>query len=75
MQRADPGFLANAGTEGYIAHYMGLRDGTLRVFPTTGWRGIVTFPSFDTIISLVAAYAVLSVRWLFWPSALFTCIG
>lgn len=74
MHRADPGFLANAGTDDYIAHYMGLRDGTLRAFPVTGWRGIVTFPSFHTIISLVAAYAVLPVRWLFWPSALFSCI-
>lgn len=74
MHRADPGFLANAGTDGYIAHYTGLRDGTLRAFPTTGWRGIVTFPSFHTIISLVAAYAVLPVRWLFWPSALFSCV-
>lgn len=74
MAAVDAGYLAGAGTENYVAHYLGLRDGSLREFPSTGWRGIVTFPSFHTIITLTAAYAMYPIRWLFWPSALFSCV-
>lgn len=73
MSAVDSGYLTNAGTDGYVAHYLALRDGTLRVFPTTDWCGITTFPSFHTIMTLTAAYAVRPIRWLFWPSALFSC--
>lgn len=74
MAATDAGFLSNAGTESYIAHFVALRDGSLREFPTTGWRGIVTFPSFHTIVTLTAAYAVFPIRWLYWPSALFAVV-
>lgn len=74
MQNYPAGHLASAGTDGYVAHYMALRDGSMREFPVTGWKGIVTFPSFHTIISLVGVYAVSPIRWLFWPSALFSAV-
>jgi membrane-associated phospholipid phosphatase len=74
METVDSGFLARAGTERYVDHYLSLRDGTMREFPLTDWKGIVTFPSFHTFASMVAAYAVRPIRWLFWPFVVFTTL-
>ncbi len=72
MAHIPSGYLKYAGTDSYVEHYMALRDGTMRILPVTGWRGLITFPSFHAIVALTGLYAAYPIRWLFWPAALFT---
>jgi membrane-associated phospholipid phosphatase len=56
----------------HLDHFLALRDGTMRAFPTTQWEGLVTFPSFHTIYALAGAYALANSRWLALPASLFS---
>lgn len=71
---SDFGHLGGSGaTAWHLEHYLGLRDGTMRAFPEPEkWQGLVTFPSFHVVHTLAAAYAVSNIRWLAWPSGIFT---
>lgn len=67
-------YLKPVNTGGYVAHYTALRDGSMRAFPQGDWQGLVTFPSFHVIFSLVGLYAVAHIRALAVLSAAFTAV-
>jgi PAP2 superfamily len=51
----------------YTAHYLALRDGSLRVIDLADLRGIVSFPSFHAAGLVLTLYAVRRYPLVFWP--------
>jgi membrane-associated phospholipid phosphatase len=41
-----------------------LRDGSLSVIDLSALDGVVSFPSFHTVLGVIAIYAVRDIRWL-----------
>jgi membrane-associated phospholipid phosphatase len=68
----DAGHLAGSGVGlWHLEHYSALRDGTMRVFPVGGWKGIITFPSYHVILAIVVPYALWNTRWMRVPATIF----
>jgi membrane-associated phospholipid phosphatase len=67
MTVATPGLPDLAKMFGYIAPQEGLLNGTLKHLTLQDITGIVGFPSFHTVMALVAIYAARPVPYLFWP--------
>jgi membrane-associated phospholipid phosphatase len=59
----------------YLPHVESLRNGTFHTFDVTQTMGIVTFPSFHTIMAIIATYAVRHYRWLFVPFVLLNTVN
>jgi membrane-associated phospholipid phosphatase len=59
----------------YLPHVESLRNGTFQVFDFTQTKGIVTFPSFHTVMAIIATYAVRHYRWLFVPFVLLNTVN
>jgi membrane-associated phospholipid phosphatase len=59
----------------YLPHVESLRNGTFQTFDVTQTMGIVTFPSFHTIMAIIATYAVRHYRWLFAPFLLLNTVN
>lgn len=59
----------------YLPHVESLRNGTFQTFDVTQTMGIVTFPSFHTIMAIIATYAVRHYRWLFVPFVLLNTVN
>jgi membrane-associated phospholipid phosphatase len=49
----------------HLAHFTGLRDGTMTSIEVMSIGGVVTFPSFHTALALVSVYAVRQNRGVF----------
>ncbi len=58
----------NPGTW-HIPDLLALRDGSLRVVDLSRLQGIVTFPSFHTIVALLCGWALVHKRWIGLPFA------
>jgi membrane-associated phospholipid phosphatase len=59
----------------YLPHVESLRNGTFKTFDVTQTMGIVTFPSFHTVMAIIATYAVRHYRWLFVPFVLLNTVN
>jgi membrane-associated phospholipid phosphatase len=66
-------FTRHAGMWHYT-ELMKLRSGKPFVFLAEQYEGMVTFPSFHTVLGIVIAYAVRGVRWLFAPVAVLNAV-
>jgi len=51
----------------FYRSFVALRDGTLSVFDLSALDGIVSFPSFHTMLGVMTAYAARDTRWLLVP--------
>jgi len=51
-----------------------LRNGTLSVIELSALQGIVSFPSFHTMLGIMTTYALRDTRWLFIPVLLLNAI-
>lgn len=54
----------------FVHTFLILRDGTLSVIDLTAPDGIVSFPSFHTMLGLMTIYAARDTRWLMIPVAI-----
>lgn len=45
-----------------VPQILALRNGTMRVLPLTDLQGLVSFPSFHTVLALIILWAVLPIR-------------
>jgi membrane-associated phospholipid phosphatase len=66
-------FTRHAGMWHY-AELMKLRSGEPFVFLADNVRGMVTFPSFHTVLGIIIAYALRGFRWLFAPVAILNAV-
>lgn len=55
-------------TTDHIADLLALRDGSMRLIDMTSMKGIVTFPSFHTVLACIAIWALWSVPYVRWAS-------
>ena len=53
-----------AGMWRHHADFLALRDAAVTTVKAMGFEGIVTFPSFHTIMALLTAWALRDIRWL-----------
>lgn len=58
----------------HLAHFRGLRDGTLRTVPLADVQGLISFPSFHTALALVCVWAVAPIRWTVAPMLLLNAL-
>ena len=63
----------NAG-RWHLDAYNALIDGTFSKFDWKAAEGIVSFPSFHTILAIITAYAMRDVRQLAWPFYVFSLV-
>jgi membrane-associated phospholipid phosphatase len=56
----------------HLRHFRSLRDGSMRVIPLAGLQGLVTFPSFHTVLAILAAWAIRPARLFRYPAYLFS---
>lgn len=54
----------------HMMDFTALRDGSMRVVDLSRLQGIVTFPSFHTIVALLCGWALINMRWIGIPFAL-----
>ena len=57
----------------HLEQLEGLRDGSLSTLSMDGVVGMVTFPSFHTILALLVVWASRA-TWWFWPAALLNAV-
>jgi hypothetical protein len=58
----------------HLAAVSALRDGSVRELAVGELLGIITFPSFHTVIAVVLVWVCRGIGWLFWPT-LAVCAG
>jgi membrane-associated phospholipid phosphatase len=51
----------------HLEHFYGLRDGSMRLIPLASSQGLVSFPSFHTVLSVLFAWALARTRYIAWP--------
>lgn len=49
----------------YVQHYLGLRDGTIRLIDPCALQGLVQFPSFHAALAALCSYMLYGLRWPF----------
>ncbi len=59
---------------GFRPEFLALRDGTFGVFETNLIKGLVTFPSYHTVMALALIVAARGVTHLFWPAVLLNSV-
>jgi hypothetical protein len=52
-------------TTPYVQHFIGIRDGTMKVLDLQQVQGIIQFPSFHVALAMILTYAVRGIRYLF----------
>lgn len=52
----------------HLAQYFGLRDGSLRVIDLLQAKGMISFPSFHTVLSVLYIWALARTPWLRGPA-------
>ena len=73
ITRAGAEFLAASPGFDHPPHFLALRSGQLHEFPEQ-WQGLVQFPSFHTLYTLIAAYGVWNIRFIGPVSAMFSVL-
>ena len=69
----DPALYANLNADAGRWHYLdflALRAGTFTGLSLDRLQGLVTFPSFHTVLAIITTYALRNLRLLFWPALL-----
>ena len=67
---AELGFLKGTGAGVWHMHdFTGLREGSMRAIDLSQLEGIVTFPSFHTVVAILCGWSLLKTRWIGWPYA------
>ena len=51
----------------FLEHFLALRAGRMTAFSLDQLEGVVTMPSFHTVISVLLILATRGVKWLAWP--------
>jgi membrane-associated phospholipid phosphatase len=51
----------------HLAHFYGLRDGSMRLIPLATSQGLVSFPSFHTVLAVLFSWALARTRYIAWP--------
>lgn len=73
-----PQLYANFGPEAsmwpFFKAYAALYDGSLKVIDLSAVQGVVSFPSFHTVLGIITVYALRDNRWLMAPVALLNAI-
>lgn len=73
-----PELYGNFGAAGemwpFFKTFAALRDGSLSVIDMSAAQGIVSFPSFHTVLGIITAYALRETRWLFVPVLLLNAV-
>lgn len=59
----------------YLPHVESLRAGTFEVFDLRQSKGLLTFPSYHTVMAIIATYAVRKYIWLLVPFALLNAVN
>jgi membrane-associated phospholipid phosphatase len=59
----------------YVPHVESLRAGTFEVFDLRQSKGLLTFPSYHTVMAIIATYAVRNYIWLLIPFALLNAVN
>ncbi|MGI9387249.1 MAG: phosphatase PAP2 family protein [Methyloligellaceae bacterium] len=68
-----PHLFTNMGAEAgvwHLEHFRALRDGTFTVLDMARVEGLITFPSFHTVLAIITSYGFRKTRFLAWPVAL-----
>ncbi len=50
----------------WLSHVMALRDGSMRVLSLSNSEGVITFPSFHTVMSVLMIFALRGYGWVSW---------
>lgn len=56
----------------HMADLQALRDGSLRLIDLSKLEGLVTFPSFHTVVALTCAWGLWRTRWIAIPAAMYS---
>jgi membrane-associated phospholipid phosphatase len=59
----------------YLPQLLALRDGTFEIFRLPETKGVLTFPSYHTVMAIIATYAVRNYIWLLVPFALLNTVN
>ena len=59
----------------HYEHFMGLRDGSYRILSLAKTEGLITFPSFHTVMSVLMILALRGKRKDFLARSLSQCAG
>jgi membrane-associated phospholipid phosphatase len=51
----------------HLAHFYGLRNGGMRLIPLAASEGLVSFPSFHTVLAVLFAWSLARTRYIAWP--------
>ena len=54
----------------WLSHVMGLRDGSMRLLSLSNTEGVITFPSFHTVMSVLMILALRGSGWVSWVGGL-----
>jgi hypothetical protein len=57
--------VSDPGTASHYSDFYLLRNGTLRAFEMPPTQGLISLPSFHTVVAILSAYALRRMRWLF----------
>jgi len=68
MGPADHAGIRLVATTDHIADLLAIRDGSMRWIDMTSMKGIVTFPSFHTVLACIAIWALWTVPYVRWMS-------
>jgi len=63
-------FAAGGKMWGFLDAFHGLRDGSLRTIDMSSVQGVVSFPSFHTMLGVITTYALRDTRAVFIPAIL-----
>ena len=72
-----PEMFAHLSHDAGMWHYkllLSLRNDAAPVVDFTAAEGLVTFPSFHTILAILTAYGLRGIRYLFWPAVFINAV-
>lgn len=57
----------------HLTHFTALRNGSLGIIPLDQIEGLVSFPSFHTVLAILTMWALATTRWLAGPAIVLNC--
>ncbi len=66
LQEFAPAVTTQGPGSTWLSHVMGLRDGSLRILDLANSEGVITFPSFHTVMSVLMIFALRGYGWVSW---------
>ena len=66
VQEFGPAVTTQGSGSTWLSHVMGLRDGSLRILDLSNSEGVITFPSFHTVMSVLMIFALRGYGWVSW---------